>query len=60
VGPWNVIRRRLQPRPVKTTSGHVVPPVELPKVDRLYERHGIAPGTGEAEPTAATPEPDFP
>jgi hypothetical protein len=29
------------------------------KVDRLYERYGVATGTGEAGP-AATPEPDFP
>jgi hypothetical protein len=55
-----VIRRKLQLRPVRTSSGYVIPPEELPKVDRLYERYGVAPGTGETEPTAATPEPDFP
>jgi hypothetical protein len=56
----NVIRRKLQLRPVRASSGYVIPPEELPKVDRLYERYGIPLGTGEAQPTAATPEPDFP
>jgi hypothetical protein len=56
----NVIRRKLQLRPVRASSGYVIPPEELPKVDRLYERYGIPSGTGDAEPTAATPEPDFP
>jgi hypothetical protein len=54
----NVIRRKRQLRPVRASSGYVIPPEELPKVDRLYERYGIPSGTGEAEPTAATPEPD--
>src|SRR5713101_7141860 len=56
----NVIRRKLQLRPVRGSAGYLIPPEELPKVDRLYERYGIPSGTGEAEPTAATPEPDFP
>jgi hypothetical protein len=56
----NVIRRKLQLRPVRASSGYVIPPEELPKVDRLYERYGIPSGTGEAEPIAAIPEPDFP
>jgi hypothetical protein len=54
-----VIRRKLQLRPVRTSSGYVIPSEEFPKVDRLYERYGVASGTGEAEP-AATPEPEFP
>jgi hypothetical protein len=56
----NIIRRKLQLRPVRASSGYVIPPEELPKVDLLYERYGIPLGTGEAQPTAATPEPDFP
>jgi hypothetical protein len=56
----NVIRRKLQLRPVRASSGYIIPPEELPKVDRLYERYGIPSGTAQAEPTAATPEPDFP
>ena len=56
----NVIRRKLQLRPVRGSAGYLIPPEELPKVDRLYERYGIPSGTGEAGPTAATPEPDFP
>jgi hypothetical protein len=56
----NVIRRKLQLRPVRASSGYVIPPEELPKVDRLYERYGIPSVTGETEPTAAIPEPDFP
>jgi hypothetical protein len=55
-----VIRRKLQLRPVRTSSGYVIPPEELPKVDRLYERYGVAAETGGIEMTAATPEPDFP
>jgi hypothetical protein len=55
-----VIRRKLQLRPVRTSSGYVIPPEELAKVDRLYERYGITPGTVETVPTGATPEPDFP
>jgi hypothetical protein len=42
------------------SSGDVIPAEELPKVDRLYERYRIPSGTGEAQPTAATPESDFP
>jgi hypothetical protein len=56
----NVIRRKLQLRPARASAGYVIPPEEFPKVDRLYGRYGVASGTGEAEPTAATPEPDFP
>jgi len=56
----NVIRRKLQLRPVRASSGYVIPPEELPKVERLYERYGVVSGTGEAEPTTATAEPDFP
>jgi len=56
----NVIRRKLQLRPVRGSSGYVIPPEELPKVDRLYDRYGIPPVMGESEPTAATPEPGFP
>src|SRR6266446_5111539 len=37
----NVIRRKLQLRPVRASSGYVIPPEELPKVDRLYVRYGI-------------------
>ncbi len=37
----NVIRRKLQLRPVRASAGYVVPPEELPKVDRLYERYEI-------------------
>jgi hypothetical protein len=50
----------LQLRPVRESSGYVIPPEELPRVDRLYERYGIPAGTGEGQPTTATPEPDFP
>jgi hypothetical protein len=45
---------------VRASSGYLIPPEEFPKVDRLYERYGIPAGTGEAAPTAAIPEPDFP
>lgn len=56
----SLIRRKLQLRPVRVSSGYVIPPEELPKVDRLYERYGIA--AGEAEETSSTkePHPDFP
>jgi len=47
-----IIRRKLQLRPVRACSGYVIPPEEFPKVDRLYERYGVAPGTAETEPTA--------
>jgi len=53
----NIIRRKLRLRPVRTSSGYVIPPAELPKVDRLYERYGVLSGTGETEPTPATQEP---
>jgi len=56
----NVIRRKLQLRPVRASAGYVIPPEELPKLERLYERYGIPALTGEAEPVAATVEPDFP
>jgi hypothetical protein len=55
-----VIRRKLQLRPVRTSSGYVIPAEEFPKVDRLNERYGVASGAGETRPPAATPEPDFP
>ena len=55
----SVIRRKLQLRPVRASSGYVIPPEDLPKIDRLYERYGIPLGTDEAQPTAATPESNF-
>lgn len=56
----NVIRRKLQLRPVRANSGYVIPPDELPKVDRLYDRYGVASGTDGTEVTAVAPEPDLP
>jgi hypothetical protein len=44
---------------VRVSSGYVIPPEELPKVDRLYQRYGVALVTGETDPNA-TAEPDFP
>jgi hypothetical protein len=38
----NVLRRKLQLRPNRTRSGYAISPEELPKLDRLYERYGIA------------------
>jgi hypothetical protein len=53
----NIIRRKLQLRPDRSTSGYVIPVSEMPKVDRLYERYGVSasaasdqPGSGEAAP----------
>ena len=37
----NVLRRKLQLKPTRSRSGYVLPPEELPKVDRLYDRYGI-------------------
>jgi hypothetical protein len=50
----NIIRRELQLRPVRASSGYDIPPEEFPKVDRPYERHGVGSRTGEMEPTAAS------
>jgi hypothetical protein len=55
----NVIRCKLQLRPVRASAGYIVPPEELPKLERLYERYGIPARTGEAEPTGTSPEPDL-
>jgi hypothetical protein len=33
----NVVRRKLQLRPVRASSGYVIPSAEYTKVDRLYE-----------------------
>src|SRR5712692_9087214 len=46
----NVIRRKLQLRPVRVSSGYVIPPEELPKLDRLYARYGIASEEPETPP----------
>ncbi len=56
----NVIRSKLQLRAVRASSGYVIQPEELPKIDRLYERYGIRIGASEDEPDAGHPEPDFP
>jgi len=55
----NIIRRKLQLRPVRMNSGYVIPPEELPKIDQLYARYGI--GIDEAEETFSVqkPQPDF-
>jgi hypothetical protein len=38
----SIIRRKLQLRPERSSSGYLIPPTELSKIDRLYERYGIA------------------
>lgn len=54
-----VIRRKLQLRPTRTAEGYVIPPEEIPKIDRLYERYGIA--AGHEDGTAAeAPNSAFP
>lgn len=37
-----VIRKRLGLRPQKSNGTYVIPPGELPKLERLFERYGIA------------------
>jgi hypothetical protein len=37
----SIIRRKLQLRSVRVTSGYTIPPEEMAKIDRLYERYGI-------------------
>jgi hypothetical protein len=54
----SIIRRKLQLRPVRASSGYVIPPEELPKVDRLYERYGIPPEGGEAKSSDELPATD--
>lgn len=54
----NVIRRKLQLRPIRASSGYLIPPEELPKVERLYERYGItAAENSEPAPPAENENP---
>lgn len=56
----SVIRKKLQLRPVRASAGYVIPPEEFSKVDRLYERYGIAVNGPENALSADTPGTDFP
>jgi hypothetical protein len=38
----NVIRNRLNLKTQKTRDGYVIPAAELSKLDRLYEKYGVA------------------
>ncbi len=55
----NVIRRKLHLKPARTRSGYVIPPEELPIIDRLYERYGIT-ADREDGPGAEAPNSAFP
>jgi hypothetical protein len=37
----SIIRRKLQLRPERSSSGYLIPPTELSKIERLYERYGV-------------------
>ncbi len=50
----SVIRRKLHLKSAKTRSGYVIPPEELPKVDRLYERYGITADRDDGPATEAS------
>ncbi len=54
-----VIRRKLQLRSTRTAEGYVIPPEEIPKIDRLYERYGITVNP-EDRPAAEAPNTAFP
>lgn len=53
----SIIRKKLQLRPVRASAGYVILPEKFSKVERLYERYGIANGEGEGQPQA--PAADF-
>ena len=51
-----IIRRKLQLKTQKSDGNFVLPPTELPKLQRLYERYGIVEVQGNRRDTDSTPE----
>lgn len=50
----SILRRRLGLRPVKSNGTYVIPPGELPKLERLFGRYGVG-GRGDVGDVEAVP-----
>jgi hypothetical protein len=45
----SILRRRLGLRPVKSNGTYIIPPGELPKLERLFGRYGMEEGSGRGD-----------